>query len=213
MDAVHDDGHCPRLENTVGWALYALEPDEEHAVRAHLRTCNVCRDTVRATEQVGALLATAVPQDGPLPELRDRLLAAIQDAPRPSTVPDVTQPVPLDAARRTRRWRGRGLLAAAAVIVVALAGATTVLGVQVSQLTSQQQAQAAGDAMVRSIVGDPNAKRAVLTNAAGAPAAMLITGRAGAVMVPLGMAPNARTNSTSPGGCGRRAPRRWLRST
>lgn len=191
MDAVRDDGHCPQLEATVGWALYALEPEQDHAVRAHLPTCAVCQETARATEQVGALLAIAVPQHEPPAALRARLLTAMQDAPRPSVVADAgTPPVSLEAARRARPYHGRGLLAAAAVVVVALGAATTVLGVQVSELTSQQQAQAAGDAMVRSIVGDPAAKRAVLTNAGGGPAAMLITGKAGAVVVPLGMAPN-----------------------
>ena len=82
-----------------------------------------------------------------------------------------------------------------------LGGATTVLGVQVSHLTGQQQAQAAGEAMVQSIVGSPSAARAVLTNSAGKPAAMLITSPAGAVVVPLGLTPNAATRATWPGAC------------
>ncbi|MFC0436939.1 anti-sigma factor domain-containing protein [Kutzneria buriramensis] len=189
MDAVRDDGHCPQLENTVGWALYALEPQDEHAIRAHLPTCPVCQETVRATEQVGALLAAAVPGDSPPPELRERVLAAIQDAPRPSVT--ATPPVSLDAARRQRRRPTRVLLAAAAVVLVALGGATTVLGVQLGNVHAQQRAQAAGDALVRSVVADPAAKRAVLTNAGGKPAALLVTSPSGAVVMPLGMAPNA----------------------
>ncbi|MFC0546195.1 anti-sigma factor [Kutzneria chonburiensis] len=188
MDVIRDDGHCPQLEDTVGWALYALEPEEEDAVRTHLLTCPVCRETVRATEQVGALLATTVPYDEPPPGLRSRLIAAIQDAPRLSVV---SPPAPIHVVRRRRHGPTRGLLAAAAAVVVALGGATAVLGVQVSNLTSEQQAQAAGDAAIRSVVGDPAAKRAVLTNAAGKPAAMLITSAAGAVVVPLALSPNA----------------------
>ncbi|MFI9387932.1 anti-sigma factor domain-containing protein [Kutzneria sp. NPDC052558] len=170
MDAVR----CPHKENAVGWALYALGPTEEHAVRQHLATCVECRRTVRETERVGALLAEAVPRHEPPPALRARLLAEISGA------------VPIHTAAR-RRHRGRALLAAAAAVVVVLGGATTVLGIQVSQL----HAQVSADAMVQSIVGDPAARRAVLTNAGGKPAAMLIAGPQGTVVVPLGLAPNA----------------------
>jgi hypothetical protein len=114
-----------------------------------------------------------------------RLLTIIHNAPR------LSPPVSLDAVRGRRQRRTRLLLAAAAVVIVALGGATTVLGVRVSHLTGQQQAQAAADATVRSIVADPAARRAVLTNAAGRPAAMLVTSDAGAVVMPLGMVPNA----------------------
>ncbi|QUQ62838.1 anti-sigma factor domain-containing protein [Kutzneria sp. CA-103260] len=187
MDAVRDDGHCPQLENAVGWALYALEPAAERIVRTHLPACPECRQTVREIEQVGARLGESVDQHEPPPELRARLLAAIDQA-SPLTASPV---VSIDTARRKRERRSRGLLAAAAAVVIVLGGVTTVLGVQVSRLTSQQQAQAAGESMVQSIVGSPSAARAVLTNAAGKPAAMLVTGPAGAVVFPLGLAANS----------------------
>jgi len=195
MDMVRDDEHCPHLENAVGWALYALEPEEEHTVRAHLATCSLCGETVREVEQVTALLAASTSQHEPPLELRSRLLTAIQHASTPSTTTPVRPPVSLDAARRRHQPRTAGLLAAAAAVVVVLGGATTVLGVQLSNVHAQQQAQAAGDAMVRSIVGDPVAKRAVLTNAAGKPAAMLVTSPAGAVVMPLSLSPNATNQS------------------
>jgi len=187
MDVNLGGRQCPQLENAVGWALYALEPAEEHAIRAHLLTCPQCRATARDAEVVGAQLGAAFAQHEPPPALRERLLVAIAETPRVA-VRATPAPVSLASARHNRH--GRGLLVAAAAVVVALGAATTVLGVQVSSLTSQQQAQAAGETMVRSIVADPAAKRAVLTNAAGKPTAMLITADAGAVMVPLAMAPN-----------------------
>lgn len=186
MDVNMGGRQCPQLANAVGWALYALEPAEEHAIRAHLLTCAQCRATVREAEETSAHLGAAFAQHEPPPALRERLLAAIAEAPRVTV-----RPVPLAAARRVRHWRTRGLLVAAAAVVVALGVTTTVLGVQVSTLTSQQQAQAAGEAMVRSIVNDPAAKRAVLTNAAGKPTAMLITSSVGAVVTPLAMTPNS----------------------
>lgn len=186
MDAVREHGRCAHRENAVGWALYALGLDEEHALRAHLQTCAECRATVREAEQVAALMGHAVPQHEPPSALRARLMVAINDTPR------APRPLSLDLARQKRQRRGRGLLAAAAAVVVVLGGVTTVLGVQVSQLNHQQQAQAAGDAMVQSIVADPTAKRAVLTNSAGKPTAMLITSASGSVVVPLGLTPNGR---------------------
>ena len=189
MDAVR----CPHQENAVGWALYALEPAEEHALRAHLQGCPECRETIREAEEVAALLGTSVPQHEPPSALRRRLLDAIDDAPRPIVTPASELPPPIDLASR-RRPR-RVLLVAAAAVVIALGAATTVLGVQVSHLTSQQQAQAAGEAMAQAVIGSPSATRAVLTNAAGKPAAMLITSPAGAVVMPLALTPNTPNQS------------------
>jgi hypothetical protein len=146
---------CPYQENAVGWALYALEPAEEHAARAHLPNCPVCRRIVRSTEQVAALLGTSAPQHEPPSYLRRQLLAAVR-------VPE--------------RRRPRGLLIAAAAVILALGAATTVLGVRVSQ----QQ----------SVIANPAAKRAVLTNTAGKPAAVLITGPTGATVIPLTLPPH-----------------------
>ena len=189
MDAVRDDGHCPQLANAVGHALYALEPEDEHAVRTHLPTCPVCQDAVRATEQAAARIGASVQQHEPPPALRQRLLAAIDTAPRLMIVPVVEPPIDLAARRHSRRTRG--LVAAAAAAALVLGGATAVLGVQVGHLTGQQQAQAAADSAVRAITESPAAKRAVLTNAAGKTAAILVTSSSGAVVIPLGLAPNA----------------------
>jgi hypothetical protein len=189
MDVISDDGYCPQLENAVGWALYALEPEEERVLRAHLPGCSLCRETMRSTEQVAAQVGAATPHSEPPPALRRRLLAAIQEAPRP------LPPPPVDLSVHRARRRSRSPLAAAAAVVAVLGGATMVLGVQVSHLTSQQQAQAAGEAMVRSVVGDPVAKRAVLTNSGGTPVAMIVTSPSGAVVVPLGLAPNAANHT------------------
>jgi hypothetical protein len=179
MDVNLNGGQCPQLENAVGWALYALEPEDEHLLRAHLPGCPFCREAVRSTEHLAALIGTTAPSYEPPPALRRRLLAAIEPAP------------PVNLASRRPVRRSRVLLAAAAAAVLVLGGATTVLGVQLGQLSSQQQAQAAGEAMVQAVIIDPAAKRAVLTNAAGKPAAMLVTSPSGSVVMPLGLAPNA----------------------
>jgi len=47
-----DQPDCPLTQQTIGWALHALEPDEEMAVLLHLPQCAACRaaahDTVPA---------------------------------------------------------------------------------------------------------------------------------------------------------------------
>ena len=40
----HADRPCPMNEQTVGWVLHSLEPDEEIEVRNHLAECASCRD-------------------------------------------------------------------------------------------------------------------------------------------------------------------------
>ena len=44
---------CPLGEEAVAFAMHALEPDEEAAMRAHIERCHSCSETVRETELVG----------------------------------------------------------------------------------------------------------------------------------------------------------------
>jgi len=195
------DERCPHQENAVGWALHALEVAEQQAFETHLPTCVRCHETVRATEEVGAVLGSSVPLEEPPAALRDRLLDLVDRTPRtvhtepsPAVPSPAAAPISLDTRRRVPPTR-RLLLAAAAVAVIALGAATTVLGVKVSQLTNQQQAQAVQQSTVSGIVADPSARRAVLNTSDGKPAAVLVIAKSGAAVVPLGLAPNG-TNQT-----------------
>ena len=79
-------------------ALRALDPDDERAVAAHLEICERCRLALRDFEGVAAALAYASPSLQPPPELRDRVLGAIE----PVVVP---QPAgPAAPARGRERW-------------------------------------------------------------------------------------------------------------
>ncbi|WP_148309435.1 anti-sigma factor [Kutzneria albida] len=195
-----ENGHCPNEQLAVGWALHALEPDEENAARLHLPTCPVCQETVRSTEQLGALLGSAVPQEEPPAGLRDRVMqlaertpqAAFEAFPFPAdAVLDTQPPGVADLDSRRPRPLGRGLLAAAAVLVLVLGGVAGVLGYQLNQVSQQQQAQA----QVLGVVTDPSMRRAVLSGGSGQQVAVLLSSDKGAAVVPSGLAPNAADTS------------------
>jgi hypothetical protein len=72
-------------ELAVGWALHALEPEEETVFASHLPGCPRCRGTVAETTEVMAALARQLPSASPPGRLRERLRA---------DVPDTAQQVP-----------------------------------------------------------------------------------------------------------------------
>jgi hypothetical protein len=53
---------CAQRELAVGWALHALEPEEEVGFARHLPHCVDCTERVRSTEAVAALLGGGVEQ-------------------------------------------------------------------------------------------------------------------------------------------------------
>ncbi|WP_369254463.1 anti-sigma factor domain-containing protein [Geodermatophilus amargosae] len=77
MNPRHDD-HEPYDELAVGWALHALEPEDEALFGAHLPSCPRCTRTVAETSEVMAALAGDLPQAQPGEGLRDRLRAAVE---------------------------------------------------------------------------------------------------------------------------------------
>lgn len=92
-------------ELAVGWALHALEPEDEELFAAHLPTCPRCRRTVSETTDVMGALAVDLPPVDPPERLRDRLRAAVEQTeqlPRPArddvrtTPPVPPPPTPVD---------------------------------------------------------------------------------------------------------------------
>nr|WP_204331952.1 anti-sigma factor [Geodermatophilus sabuli] len=63
----------------VGWALAALEPEDETLFAAHLPGCPRCRRTVAETTEVMGALASDPPVAAPPDRLRERLRAAVQE--------------------------------------------------------------------------------------------------------------------------------------
>jgi hypothetical protein len=123
---------CALTEQSLGWALHTLEPDEEIEIVRHLPRCPACRGTVADTEALLVGLATGVQQVEPPPGLRERILDAALETPqdrpsRPSrvepppagTTPPRTEPVRHRSARAAwLRTPGRKLAAAAAALAV-----------------------------------------------------------------------------------------------
>lgn len=86
---------CPMSEQTVGWALHALEPDEEVEVVEHLAGCEECRRTAADVASVTTGLATALPQHDPSPGLRESIVEQARRTPQVHRGA-VERPVPED---------------------------------------------------------------------------------------------------------------------
>jgi anti-sigma factor RsiW len=91
-----EDEHRTWDELAVGWALHALEPEDETLFAAHLRTCDRCAQTVADTAEVMAALAGDLPPAEPSEALRDRLRAAVEETEqvRRPEVPEAPAPRP-----------------------------------------------------------------------------------------------------------------------
>jgi hypothetical protein len=185
---------CTRTEEAVGWALHALEPDEEMAVELHVPTCPDCRAAVSDTEAVMARLATAVEQVDPPARLRASILEAAAATPQvpaprrePTSAPNprratTAPPSGSDPAGPSRgggrRLSPRRLVAAsvAVVAVVAIGG----LGARTLQLQQQLESANAQTASTTGLVQQlarPGVAHALLAEPNGtAVAAVVLNG-------------------------------------
>jgi hypothetical protein len=125
--------HSPFDELAVGWALHALEPEDEALFVAHLAGCERCAVTVSETRDVMAAMATDLPQPEPSEGLLQRIRAAVGEteqlpAPEAGTAAPAAQPVhavtgpPAQAEPRSgwRRALPVGLVAAAVAAILGL---------------------------------------------------------------------------------------------
>lgn len=116
-------------ELAAGYALDALEPQDEQPFLTHLAHCPACQQLVGEFREAAGGLALLAEQATPPPELAAAILAAAVGPGTP--VPRVPEVASLDAARvasgaRQPRWRRpQVLLAAAAAAVVLAAGIST----------------------------------------------------------------------------------------
>lgn len=158
-----------QVEELAGaFALGALDPDEDAAVRVHLADCREAHPELEAALGAGIVMAESLEPVAPSADLRDRLMATIERTPQTNRQPDAEPP------RRSRRgwldWfspRVARPLAIAAVAAVIAVGAWNI-GLQ-SQLAERDTALAARDA----------ALRAVANAISGGQAAFRVEGQAG----------------------------------
>jgi hypothetical protein len=122
--------HARYDELAVGWALRALEPEDESFFAAHLGGCTRCAATVAEAEEVMAAMATDLPAPEPSQGLLQRIRAAVEeteqlpDRAAADPVPPLrVVPGPRAAAEPRTGWRRVvpvGLVAAAMAAIVGL---------------------------------------------------------------------------------------------
>lgn len=197
MTGERRDDWCPQEELAVGFAMHALEPDDDARMRAHVPECARCQQAVRSTQEVAAALGGAVRQYEPPARLRTRLMAAIEDTPQLHVAP-MAEPVPLEPRRHRRSggWGRKLLVAAAALIVVAGVGVAGVRFDQLNDRVARQDVRADQLERVLRVVGDPEADRAVLRTQAGNAVAVLLSGDEDAAVMPVNLPSNDVTRQT-----------------
>lgn len=156
------------------FALDAVDPDEDAAVREHLLSCPRCRDEVAEYQRTAAMLANT---GGEAPAgVWEAIASRIGQTPHASRVfpiLPIREPVRPSTRRRLRPPVARGVVALSAAAAVA---AIAVLGVQVDHLDhrlNQVTTASAGQTMsaaAQAALLDPSARRIALTSTApGAP--------------------------------------------
>lgn len=161
--------HSDYEELAAGFALGALEPDEEQAFQRHLEGCPACKTTVREFEELTASLAHAAPPVEPPASLR----AAIR------------RKTGLTFRRRTAQligsWRGTWIMVRALAVACLLAVFALLLwNLALRDQHQLDQARVASlEAAVR-LVNDGTANRVTLSGSAadsGAQATVLASSR------------------------------------
>lgn len=204
------DRHCTNRELAIGWALHALEPDDEAAFARHLPGCAECTAEADATEDMAVLLGADVPQHEPPARLR----AAVLNAARSPQVPRQSQPVGMTPREgevthvSPRRIMGPGLrstgrftrsrrvlVAAAAALVLGFGAAAGWVGSNVFSQQSTPSVSALQDSNVAAAIADPAVHKVVLTEKdSSEPMALLLAGPTAAMVMPMHM-PSAADNT------------------
>lgn len=128
--------HAALRELAAGAALDDLEPDERGELDAHLAGCGPCRRLAAELDDVvGELALVAPPMHAPV-DLREHVLAALRDSPRPALSVVAGGAAERSVERTPRRSGGLvrwGGLAAAAVLAIVAVG----IGSQNRQLSDE----------------------------------------------------------------------------
>jgi anti-sigma-K factor RskA len=207
------DHHYVNRELAIGWALHALEPDDEAIFARHLPSCEECMAEVEATEDMAVLFATDVDQYDPPAHLR----AAVLNATSSPQVPRQNQPSGMGqrglepqkharAALRhqsTRGWQStrrftssrKMLLAAAAVVVLGFGAAAGWVASNVFSTRGTSSVSALEDQNVLTALTDPAVRKVILTEKdSTAPMALLLAGPKDTMVMPMNM-PSAASNT------------------
>jgi anti-sigma factor RsiW len=174
--------HEEAVELAASFVLGALEPDEEAAVREHLRTCS---ESHSEFEQLGSMvpaLAEAVDPVEPPAALKARILAAAAADRAPDVVVATPLPapeaIPIDLRRRGPSPVSWFLVAAAGIAIIALVAVNLLT---LGRLNSSEQ-YARDVAAVLEVGSQPGALTAVLApSEAGGPRGLAAVASSGNV--------------------------------
>ena len=197
--------HAGFDELAVGWAMHALEPEDESFFLAHLAGCARCATTVAETSEVMAAMASDLPQPEPSEGLRNRIRAAVEEteqvaAPAPVPAarpvrPVAADPEPRRVVEQPSRWRRAipvGLVAAAVAAIVGLGVWNVVLTSDRQELQSTVAEQSA---FMDSLFADGEATVAPMTHR-GDMVAMMVARDGEMGIVPAALSANDAQNST-----------------
>lgn len=135
-------------------AAYALGEQSPNAeLAAHLEQCPNCRRDLAEYTRVGTVLAYDAPVAEPSPELRARIVAAVEQQSRPATRPQLA-PQPVAERRRWFSWPMFGAVAGAAALL-ALLFWNVGLQQQLAGLNRQVEASRAGWQSTIAILNHP----------------------------------------------------------
>jgi len=173
--------HAGYDELAVGWALHALEPEDEAMFLAHLPGCDRCGTTIAQTREVMSSMATDLPQAEPSEGLLQRIRAAVgetEQLPEPPVGIPV-QPVRAVSSPRAfvpapSRWRRVvpvGLVAAAVAAIVGLGLWNVVLA---SDRDKLQTTVAEQNAVMHGLLSPGRATIAPLKSPDGKPVATVV---------------------------------------
>mgnify|MGYP003116342759 CR=1 FL=1 len=144
----------PDLHSLVAaYALDALDDDERDAFEAHLPACATCQAELAGYADVVGELAEAT-ADRPSPDVRDSVLARLDETEqvRPTSMP--TSAVADLADRRRRKLSIANMLTAAAAAVILIVGAVVMSG---SDGDGYDDVASAADAVVARLEGERGA--------------------------------------------------------
>lgn len=182
MSDVPTNSHERWEELAAGYALDALEPDEELLFTEHLRTCAECEAVLRDHQLVAAQLASLAHEEDAAPpswsSIRPHVVADGQQPP--ALTPLAADVVDLESRRRRRQPR---ILGAAAAILV-LAGAGVVVWQSTGSSTTTPATQA-----VRACEKQAGCSVVRLHTPDGAAPGIVLVSSDSATMVPTAMAP------------------------
>lgn len=183
----------------AGYALHALEPEDEQRLSAHLVTCPECARLVADTASLGAAFTDLLEPETPPPALRARILAAATAEPRApglvvSTAPAPAEISPLPAAPRSLPGPRRRVRERLAVAVLAAAVGVGV-AIPVTLAASHHSSAPTGNAALAQWLLEPNAHEVTLNAASGSGLAKAVITAQGVYLVADGLPVNDRANT------------------